>query len=114
MQSRLHMSKTPLSMDEIDRKTLPNLDTSMRPSKEQVEAAYDGTHTRGEDERKLYAAVQAKLQGHADAKRITLDIRNDQVELRGHVTHASAPDEIERLVRDVPGVGSVTNKLIVT
>ena len=107
------MAKPPVSYEEITRKTVPNPDSSFRPSKEQVAAAFDGTHTRAVDERELHTAVQAALQTHAEGGQVSAEVRNDAVELRGQVTRASSLDEIEALVTGVPGVGSVANKLVV-
>jgi hypothetical protein len=103
----------PKSYYEITRSTIPDPDGSIRPSKKQVEDAYTGDFTKGHDELLLYAAVQGALHSHPEGGNVTLDIRNDAVELRGSVTKASSLDELETLVRSVPGVGSVINKLVV-
>lgn len=99
--------------DDIVRATIPEPDSSMRPSREQVARAYDGTHTRAHDELELYAAVQAALHSHPEGSNIAIDIRGDVIELRGRVKRPSSINAIEALVKAVPGVGGVTNKLIV-
>ncbi|HEY4181147.1 MAG TPA: BON domain-containing protein [Kofleriaceae bacterium] len=101
------------SYDEITRGTVPDPDTSVRPSKKQVEEAYTGDFTKGHDELQLYAAVQGALHTHAEGSNVAIDIRDTNVELRGSVTKAASLDEIQSLVQGVPGVGSVSNKLIV-
>ncbi|HEY4059499.1 MAG TPA: BON domain-containing protein [Kofleriaceae bacterium] len=104
----------PKSYDEITRGTVPDPDTSVRPSKKQVEDAYSGDFTKGHDELQLYAAVQGALHTHAEGSNVAIEIRDDRVELRGSVAKAASMDEIEALVRSVPGVGSVSNKLVVS
>ena len=107
------MSKPPPSYDEITRKTVPDPDGGMRPSKQQVTDAYDGSHGKDQEEQALRTAVQSAIGAHAGGSGVTLDLRDDQVELRGQVKSMADLDEVEALVRDVPGVRSVTNKLVV-
>jgi len=108
------MSKTPPSYDDITRSTVPDPDTSRRPSPQQVEDAYTGDFTKGADELALYAAVQAALHAHPEGSNVAIEIRDNRVELRGSVTKAGSLDEIEALVQGVPGIASVTNKLVVS
>lgn len=103
----------PTSYDDITRKTVPEPDGSMRPSREQVERAYDGTHTRAADDLKLLAAVQAAVHSHADGARVAVEVRDGNVELRGSVAHAPSLTELEELVQGVAGVTRVENKLVV-
>ncbi len=99
--------------DDITRKTVPDPDGSIRPSREQVERAYDGTHTRTHDDLRLLAAVQAAVHAHGDGARIAVEVRDGRVELRGEVSRSASITEVEDLVRGVPGVGAVENKLVV-
>ncbi len=107
------MPNKPTTYDEITRKTVPDPDGSTRPSREQVEQAYDGTHTRAADDQKLLASVQAAIRSHADGTRIAVEVRDGQVDLRGSIATASSITELEELVRGVSGVTSVDNKLVV-
>jgi hypothetical protein len=107
------MPSKPPSYDDITRKTVPEPDGSMRPSAEQIERAYDGTHTRTADDLRLLAAVQSSLQGHPDGGRVGVEVRDGRVELRGSVSQSSSMSEIEDRVRGVEGVSSVENKLVV-
>lgn len=99
--------------DDITRKTVPDPDGSIRPSREQVERAYDGTHTRTQDDLRLLAAVQAAVHSHADGTRVGVEVRDGRVELRGTVSQSGSITTLEDLVNSVPGVGSVENKLVV-
>ena len=107
------MPNKPPTYDEITRKTVPDPDGSTRPSREQVEQAYDGTHTRTADDLKLLASVQAAVHSHADGARVGVEVRDGQADLRGSVTKASSITELDELVRSVTGVTSVENKLVV-
>lgn len=107
------MPKPPPTYDEVTRKTVPDPDGSIRPSTEQVERAYDGSHTRAHDDLRLLAAVQAAVHSHSDGARVGVEVRDGRVELRGGVTHAASMTEIEELVRGLSGVGELDNKLVV-
>ncbi|CAN5886121.1 hypothetical protein BH11MYX2_BH11MYX2_07430 [soil metagenome] len=108
------MSKTPRTYDDLTRTTVPDPDGGSRPSPKQIEEAYAGDFTKGHDELQLYAAVQGALHAHAEGSGVAIDINDARVELRGSVTKASSIDELEALVRTVPGVSSVSNKLVVS
>lgn len=107
------MANKPTTYDDITRETVPNPDGSMRPTREQVERAYDGTHTRTHDDQQLLAQVEAVLRTHADANRVQLEVRDGRVDLRGSVGAPGSLRDLEELVRDVPGVTEVDNKLVV-
>jgi osmotically-inducible protein OsmY len=103
------------SYDEIVRQTVPELDSSLRPSREQEKAAYEGTRILDEDEQRLYARVVDALLGltDVDPSGITVEIDRDTVKLHGRVGFAGALDRIERRVEDVEGVGAVVNYLVI-
>ncbi len=107
------MPNKPTTYDDITRRTVPDPDGSMRPSRDQVEAAFDGTHTRTADDLTLLAAVQSAVHSHPDAAHVALEVRDGHVDLRGSVSRPAAMSELEDLVRTVEGVGSVENKLVV-
>jgi osmotically-inducible protein OsmY len=107
------MPNKPTTYDDITRKTVLDPDGSVRPSREQVEQAYDGSHTRTADDLKLLAAVQAAVHSHADGTRVAVEVRDGRVDLRGSVSSASSISELEDLLRSVPGVSEVANKLVV-
>ena len=103
-------NKTPPSYDEISRTTVPDPIGTFKPSKEQVEAAHDGTHTRAVDDQKLTSAVQAALGSQGNVR---VEVRDGRVELHGSVTEAGAITDLEERARGVEGVSDVTNKLVV-
>lgn len=103
----------PTTYDDINRATVVDPVGSVRPSREQEAAAYDGTHTRTHDDLKLLAAVQAAVHSHRDGARVSVEVRDGRVELRGTVANAPSMSEIEELVQGVAGVASVENKLVV-
>ena len=107
------MPNKPPTYDDITRKTVPDPDGSIRPSREQVERAYDGTHTRTHDDLKLLAAVQAAAHSHADGSRVAVEVRDGRAELRGNVAKPGSIGELEDLVKRVVGVESVENKLVI-
>ena len=93
--------------DDITRKTVPDPDGSMRPSPEQVKAAYEGFRAMDADEQALAARVRAALSGHD----VQIEVERDQVTVSGTVDAAAAraiPDK----VRGVDGVGSVVDRLV--
>ena len=103
------------SYDEIVRQTVPEPDSSFRPSPEQEKAAYEGTRILDEDEQKLYARVVDALLGISDIDPtgVNVEIDRDRVTLRGRIPDAGALSQIERRVHDVEGVSVVANYLVV-
>ena len=99
----------PKSYDEITRKTVPEPDSSFRPSPEQVKQAHEGFRALDADEQQLHARVVATLAGISG---VQVEIDSDRVTLRGQVdaaTLARVPD----LVRGVDGVTAVDDQLVV-
>lgn len=107
------MANKPTTYDDITRKTVPEPDGSMRPTREQVEKAYDGSHTRTVDDQRLASDVETALRQHADGARVTLEVRDGRVELSGRVAQSTSIYALEDLVRTVDGVTSIDNKLVV-
>lgn len=100
------------SYDEIVRQTVPEIDSSMRPTQGQEKAAYEGTRILDEDEQRLHALVVAAVSG-IDASGVSVEVDRNRVTLRGRVSDMSALSEIESRVQDVDGVGVVANYLVV-
>ncbi len=111
----LPMKPVARSYDEIIRRTVPELDSSFRPSPQQEKAAYEGTRILDEDEQRLYARVVDALLdvGDLDPSGISVEIDRDRVTLHGRVTDPGAMDRIERRVEEVEGVGVVASLLVV-
>lgn len=100
----------PKTYDEIVRKTVPNPDSSFRPSAEQVKQAYEGFRALDPDEQALQHRVQAAISGRGD---ITVEVDRDRVILRGRVRDAIDLRHIPALVRGIDGVGSVDDQLVI-
>ena len=107
--------KPAASYDEIVRKTVPELDSSFRPTHGQEKAAYEGTRILDADEQKLHNRVLAAVRaiGGIDPVAINVEVDRDRVTLRGRVPDASLLSQIEGRVHDVDGVGVVVNYLVV-
>jgi hypothetical protein len=104
------MRKTydPKTYDEIVRKTVPDPDSSWRPTPEQVKQAYEGFRALDPDEQSLLARVQAVVEGKGT---IDVEVDRDRVTLRGHVRDPHDLNRIPDLVRAIHGVGSVDDQL---
>ncbi len=106
------MSTKSLTYDEITRRTVPEPDSSFRPTKEQEEAAYRGFRATTPDEDLLASKVRAALEGH-DLSEITIEITGSNVALRGRVREVSAIASLEAQAASVEGVSHVDNHLVV-
>ncbi|MBA3452219.1 MAG: BON domain-containing protein [Deltaproteobacteria bacterium] len=103
------------SYDEIVRKTVPELDSSFRPTHGQEKAAYEGTRILDADEQQLHARVVDAVRGVGgiDPMAVTVEIDRDRVTLRGRVPDPSALSQLESRVHDVDGVGVVVNYVVI-
>lgn len=99
----------PRSYDEITRSTVPDPDSSFRPSKEQEKEAKEGFRMLDEDEHALHDRVMAAVAGTG----ADIEIDRNHVTLRGQVSNSADLTRIEDRVRAVEGVGSVKNDLVV-
>src|SRR5438105_13733548 len=90
--------------DDINRKTVLEPDGSMRPSREQIKAAYEGFRALDADEQALDARVRAALAGHD----VQVEVDRDRVTLSGTVTVRDLADR----VRAIAGVGEVVDRLV--
>lgn len=98
---------TPTSYDDIVRRTVPDPDSSQRPSERQEQQAREGFRAMDAQETALAARVQAVAEG------VEVEVDRETVTLRGSVRDAGAIARIEDAVRAVDGVGSVVNRLVV-
>jgi len=96
--------------DEIVRKTVPEPDSSFRPSPEQVRQAYEGFRALDADEQALKARVEAVLVGHPG---VEVEVERDRVILRGKVESSEEMNHVPDLVRAVEGVGVVEDQLVI-
>jgi osmotically-inducible protein OsmY len=97
----------PTSYDDIVRRTVPDPDSSQRPSEHQEQQSREGFRAMDEQETALAARVQAAAEG------VAVEVARDTVTLRGQVRDAQAITRIEDAVRAVDGVANVVNQLVV-
>ena len=77
----------PKTYDDIVRTTVPEMDSSMRPTREQEQQAREGFRATDADEQALSARVSGALAGSGlDVSKVNVEIERDRVVLRGQVT----------------------------
>ena len=104
----------PKSYEEIVRESVPDPDSSQRPTIEQERLAYEGYHALDDGERSLLGRVQQALSAAgADLSGVTAEPNGDLITLRGRVATASLLRTLEDLVAAVPGVSTVHNLVVV-
>lgn len=107
-------STSPPSYDEITRRTVPELDSSMRPTKEQEAQARDGFRAMDDSEKLLLARVSdALLTSGVPMGSIKVEVDRGTVRLMGNAPDPAAIDRATELVQDVDGVDGVDNQLVV-
>ncbi|MDB4955015.1 MAG: hypothetical protein JWO36_2584 [Myxococcales bacterium] len=104
--------RKPPSYDDITRKTVPNLDSSFRPTREQEQQAREGFRALDADEQQLADSVQRALAA-SGVRGVTAEVERNRVTLRGQVRDAQELARIPDLVRSVPGVGDVIDQLVI-
>ncbi|HEY0250002.1 MAG TPA: hypothetical protein VGC41_00660 [Kofleriaceae bacterium] len=98
----------PKSYDDITRATVPEPDSSFRPSKEQVQQAKDGFRALDADEQAL--TERARTAVAAVASGVAVEVSRDTITVRGKVKDA----ETMQRVRDaVASLGSVDDQLTI-
>lgn len=107
-------NRGPRSYDEIARSTVPEPDSSFRPTPEQERLAYEGFRALDADEQALCDRVQDALaaSGH-DVENVTVEVDHDAVTLHGQVRDHVALARVLDLVRGVDGVGQVIDRLVI-
>ncbi|MDX2087043.1 MAG: BON domain-containing protein [Kofleriaceae bacterium] len=106
----------PRSYDEITRRTVPNPDSSWRPTEQQEEDAYAGRHFLTDDERKLLGRVTDVLLDTPgiDMCGVNVEVEDTRVTLRGHCANPSAIERIVRAVSSIEEVSEVVDRLVVS
>lgn len=108
------MPDTPKSYDEIVRRTVPDPDTSWRPSTEQQERSAAGIREQSEAEHELRGRIeQALATAQIDTSRLTIEIDREHVTIRGEVRRASEMMQIENVIARVRGVETISDQLVV-
>jgi len=112
------MSRKP-SYDEIVRRTVPEPDSSFRPTSEQIAEAGEASRAQRlhaqmtEDERALYAQIAQTLQAYTHFGDVGFELDGSRLTLRGRVHHVGAIAQIEHAVATVAGIDHVDNRLVV-
>jgi len=108
------MSRTSRSYDEITRATVPEPDSSFRPTKEQERQAFEGYRAMDDDEKALHARVMDALrESGMDWQNISIEVDRDTVSVRGSVEDEQDLARIPELIRGVDGVGEVVDRIVV-
>lgn len=100
--------------DEITRRTVPEPDSSFRPTKEQERQAFEGYRAMDDDESALHARVMDALRDSGmNWQNITIEVDRDRVSVRGSVDDDQDLQRIPDLIRSVEGVSAVDDRLVV-
>jgi len=107
--------RNPSSYDDIVRRTVVDPDSSVRPSREQEQAAREGFRALDPDEQVLDGRVkQALATLGAEASGVTAEVSREIVTLRGQVRDAAVIRKVEDAIAYVTGVETIHNQVVVT
>ncbi|MBL9012622.1 MAG: BON domain-containing protein [Myxococcales bacterium] len=108
------MPQHPRTYDDIIRRTVPEPDSSFRPTTDQERAAFEGERVLSTDEQVLHDKVAAALRGSGlDLAEVSIEIDGTQVTLRGRVDDHHTLPLLENAVRGVPDVGDIVDRVVV-
>lgn len=107
------MPNPPKTYDEITRATVPEPDSSFRPTAEQKKQALEGFRALDSDEQALADRVHAALAGNDAAAGVQIEVERGRVTLRGQVADAAALTRVVDAVRGIGGIGEVVDQLVV-
>lgn len=106
--------RTPRTYDEIVRKTVPEPDSSFRPTPEQVRQAHEGFRALDAQEKALADRIDEALgESCFDCSDVSVEVERDVVTLRGSVRDAASLTHIHDIVSKVDGVGRLIDRLVV-
>ena len=106
--------RNPRSYDDIVRQTVVEPDTSIRPTREQEQAAREGFRALDPDEQVLHdRVVQALAALGPSASHVTSEVSRELVTLRGQVADVAMLRRIEDAVAYVTGVETIHNQVVV-
>lgn len=108
--TRMPRNTSAKSYDDIVRRTVPNPDSSVRPSPDQIKDAREGFRAVDSDEQDLHDRVAAAVAGTPG---VTVEVTRDLVTLRGRVHDVAALRELEDAVAGVPGVETIHNQVVI-
>lgn len=104
----------PRSYDDITRRTVPEPDSSFRPTKDQERAAFEGERILSTDEQALHDKVASALRNaRLDIEEVSIEIDGTRVTLRGRVDDHHILPLLESAVRDVADVGDIVDLVLV-
>src|SRR5258705_6576160 len=107
-------TRGPKSYDDIVRATVPDPDSSWRPTLEQERAAYEGFRDQDPDELALAKRVHAALAASGlDVAHVTVEIDGDRVVLGGKGRDPDALMKIPGVVGQVDGVSAVVDQRVI-
>jgi len=107
-------ARNPRSYDEIVRATVLDPDSSVRPTKEQAQAAREGFRAMDAEEQALHGRItRALASSGADISRVSIEITGDLVRLGGQVLDAATLRALEDAVARVAGVETIHNQVVV-
>lgn len=107
-------NRTPRTYDEIVRRTVPDPDSSWRPTPEQERRAREGFRAMTAEEQELCNRVHDELLADGiDTTTLHIEIDRDRVILRGQVRDQHALRRVPELVGGLEGVGSVVDQLVI-
>jgi osmotically-inducible protein OsmY len=108
------MPNAPRSYEEITRATVPDPDSSWRPTIEQEIRAFEGYRAMEPDEQRLWDRVHdALLAAGIDTSPLHIEIDRHRVILRGPVRDRHVMNRIPDIVQGVEGVGSIVDQLVI-
>ncbi|HWU90025.1 MAG TPA: BON domain-containing protein [Kofleriaceae bacterium] len=103
------MSRPPRTYDEIVARTVPEPDSSFRPTPEQLEDTREG-HVLPTDDEQLAERVIQVLE-RAGATGIKVEVEGARATLRGAMPDIETLNRIEDLARTVPGIERIENRM---
>lgn len=107
-------NRPPRSYEDIVRATVPDPDTSWRPTPEEERRAFEGYRALTPAEQRLHDRVHdALLAAGIDTMPLDIEVDRDRVILRGQVRDHRLLDRIPEIVRQVEGVGTVIDQLVI-
>jgi osmotically-inducible protein OsmY len=105
-------TRAPRNYDEIVRRTVPNPDTSWRPTSEEERRSLEGWAAPRVNEQVLHDDIHDVLiLAGIDATVLQLDVDRSRVVVHGEVRDRAMADRIIGLVEKVPGVTRVIDQL---
>lgn len=101
--------------DEVVRATVPDPDSSWRPTPAQERRAFEGERILDAAEQQLYAKVCDALLAvcDVDVRHVDVEVERDRVSLRGHVHHYRDLACIENAIARLEGVEEIVDYLVV-